>query len=566
MIINEKIIAKNYKCFDAEGGGFDSILPINIIIGKNNSGKSSLIDLVKFLIVSNKEFITIGRGKSKSEVLVEHLVQRTEISRIFHVGSGGGGIPGSNHLDYGNNFVGKKLTYAIDENGKPEFKELDAEFVPQARHLFESLAHNISTPLAGKTFCHITAERDIIPEPSSNHGELKENGTGATNYIQNIINKDTQESDLIEEELLRELNNIINPEINFTRIYVQSRDGLGTWEIFFIDDSGSRIALSKMGSGIKTVILVLLNLIVRPSIENKKKDQYVFAFEELENNLHPALQRRMYEYIRKYSEKNKTYFFLTTHSNIVIDAFGADENAQMIHIKNDKIKSTVSTVLTVSQTKEILNDLDIKASDLLQSNGVIWVEGPSDRIYVNKWIGTISPEIREGLHYVIMFYGGRLLSNLSFDYDWFNKEIIPLLRINTNAFVIMDRDGKSSETMLNATKKRVINEVGVNNYWVTEGREIENYLSNDIISKWLKDKKEPKSNFVNRKNIKLENNIINSNDKIKVKYNENKSGYSTEISKLISEESMNVLDLKENIEKLISRIKVWNSIENNKTI
>ena len=37
----------NYKCFD-NPIGFDEIKPINVIIGKNNIGKSSLIDMVEF--------------------------------------------------------------------------------------------------------------------------------------------------------------------------------------------------------------------------------------------------------------------------------------------------------------------------------------------------------------------------------------------------------------------------------------------------------------------------------------------------------------------------------------
>lgn len=40
------IKAKNYKCFGEEPQGFDEIYPINIIIGRNNSGKSSLLDLI----------------------------------------------------------------------------------------------------------------------------------------------------------------------------------------------------------------------------------------------------------------------------------------------------------------------------------------------------------------------------------------------------------------------------------------------------------------------------------------------------------------------------------------
>ncbi len=45
-IIDQSIKIKNYKCFGNEPQGFEKIYPINIITGKNNSGKSSLIDLI----------------------------------------------------------------------------------------------------------------------------------------------------------------------------------------------------------------------------------------------------------------------------------------------------------------------------------------------------------------------------------------------------------------------------------------------------------------------------------------------------------------------------------------
>lgn len=35
---------------------------------------------------------------------------------------------------------------------------------------------------------------------------------------------------------------------------------------------------------------------------------------------------------------------------------------------------------------ELLNDLDIRVSDLVQTNRIIWVEEPSDRIYVKRWL------------------------------------------------------------------------------------------------------------------------------------------------------------------------------------
>jgi len=557
MIIKDKITVKNYKCFGESGGEFEQILPINIIIGKNNSGKSSLIDLVRFLVDKNQDFFKIGRFNFNSEITIEHILENSEISSAFPESTSGGGIPARNFYEYGKQFIGKKYTYNLNQNAK-HFVSLDAKYTEPATKMINSLASMMRVPLEGKTFCSISAERDIIPEKSDKEIVFTPNGVGATNIIQQIINRTNRNSQLIEQKLLNELNTIINPDIKFSRILVQLNES-DYWELYFENSNKDSIALSKMGSGIKTILLVLLNLIVRPDIENKSPSSYVFAFEELENNLHPSLQRRLYNYINNYSLKNSTYFFLTTHSNVVIDAFGSSENTQLIHVLNDGEKSTTITISSYSETKNILNDLGIKASDILQSNGVIWVEGPSDRIYINKWINLLRPDLKEGLHYSIMFYGGRLLSNLSFDFEWFNKNVIPLLKINKNAFVIIDRDGKSITTKINETKKRISNEIGANNSWITKGREIENYLTDETITKWLLEKHNYKVVFKNDKDIKLEENIINSSSKIKLKYNLNKTLFSNEIIEYIDDKSLKTLDLDEKLNALITEIDKWNT-------
>ena len=47
----------NYKCFvaDNEPQGFDVIKPINVIIGKNNSGKSKLLEALGKIITQKPE-------------------------------------------------------------------------------------------------------------------------------------------------------------------------------------------------------------------------------------------------------------------------------------------------------------------------------------------------------------------------------------------------------------------------------------------------------------------------------------------------------------------------------
>jgi hypothetical protein len=111
---------------------------------------------------------------------------------------------------------------------------------------------------------------------------------------------------------------------------------------------------------------------------------------------------------------------------------------------------------------------------------------------------------------------------------------------------------------LNDTKKRVNKELGSNHCWISLGREVENYLSESTISKWLLELHDYKSNFINDKNTKLEENIIKSNRDIKIKYNLTKNLYSAEIVKFIDRDSINTLDLKSNMDRLIAVIKEWN--------
>lgn len=555
MILNDTIYLENYKCYNERTLLLEKIMPINVIIGKNNSGKSSILDVINFLTRDNTEFSRHASNGKFPVIHVSYSLTNSDLSKTFSDNKFGGAIDG-NHLDYAQRHFGDtKYTYHYEGSGKWTFTGCEKEILPAIEEDIKELIYKIPKPLEGLQFCHISAERDFSAEKAKPDLVLKPNGDGATNYIQQVLNKSDLDSDLIELTLLTELNSIVNPDIEFKRILVQ-KDGNDLWEIFFDDLQGNRIALSKMGSGIKTILIVLLNLLVRPKIESRKASHYVFAFEELENNLHPALQRRLYSFIREFSSTNNCYFFLTTHSNIVIDAFGSSDKAQIIHVSLEHNRNRINTIATNSHLKNILFDLDIKASDLLQSNGIIWVEGPSDRNYINKWIEIAAPNLKEGLHYSIMFYGGRLLSNVSFDCQNFDSSVIPLLKINTNAYVVIDRDGSKVSPKLNDTKLRILKELGENTCWITEGREIENYLDNETIQRWLKKYYELEVVVENNKNDKIE--ICISALASNVKYQANKTIFSSQIKDFITQETMTKLNLQIKIKELILKIESWN--------
>ncbi|MFT5963948.1 MAG: putative ATP-dependent endonuclease of OLD family [Flavobacterium sp.] len=555
----DKLLIKNFKCFDEEGCILENLKSINIIIGKNNSGKSSLIESIKFLTTNDNAFFQNKRNGLTPEIICEHIFNKAQIGNSFPTNTSGGDI-GMNHNAYGQSFHGSVLKYQINENNTKKFLSINKNFVNEANQYFNSYINTIARPFQDKFFSHLSAERDILPEPQNSEIKISTTGIGATNLIQQIINRDVYNSDLIEKKLLNELNEILNPDIYFSRILIQQNEQ-NIWEIYFENAEDGRIPLSKMGSGVKTVLLVLILLIVKPIIENRNIKDYVFALEELENNLHPSMQRRLYYYLFEFSKKHKCILFLTTHSNIVIDLYNSLETTQIFHINKIEGKTKISSILKQIEFKKILDDLDVRASDILQSNGIIWVEGPSDRTYLNKWINLINDKLIEGYHYSIMFYGGRLLSNLSFNYDLINDELIPLLKLNTNSYVVMDRDGKTISQKLNDTKTRIQTELGNDNVWITKGREIENYLSNDSIENWLENNlyktTEP---FKNELNIKIEESISKVEKSGKLKYNLNKNKYASEIVSSIKAEDLNILDLNEKVNDLVKVILKWNKI------
>ncbi|WP_238592648.1 hypothetical protein, partial [Comamonas testosteroni] len=113
------------------------------------------------------------------------------------------------------------------------------------------------------------------------------------------------------------------------------------------------------------------------------------------------------------------------------------------------------------------------------------VEGPSDRIYLKHWISSVASDLREGIEFSIMFYGGRLLSHLSAQDEVDDHDInalIELRKINRNLAIVIDSDRESSSDSINKTKNRIIDEAEETGVaWVTEGREIENYIAPEVM-------------------------------------------------------------------------------------
>jgi hypothetical protein len=196
-------------------------------------------------------------------------------------------------------------------------------------------------------------------------------------------------------------------------------------------------------------------------------------------HLHPLLQK---EFLRFLMEETSNRYILATRSHALMTP---GSNCNVVHLWQEEGVARSRTVESTEDSLKILQDPGIDASDLLQARSVIWVEGPTDRTYLNRWLALVAPELREGLDYSIMFYGGRLLSHISLEREGFPDpdDLIPLLRINQHSAIIIDSDRSKACDALSETKERVRSECEKSGIpcWITEGREIENYLPADVI-------------------------------------------------------------------------------------
>lgn len=555
----------NYKNIGSSFVGFDNLEKFNILIGRNNIGKSTVL-----------EFINTFNHIYNNRLMDKYLVMDLEISvkidsvpnNIFGEGTYDYDI--GDYAKYGQSLLDKTIVYQFKKpDGSCYVKQINQQlYNPYGEYILKASADKLLKKLGNeilKSFINehkiikLDADRNLLPEVESTNLNIETDGSGATNLVRTYLHNSERDFKIVEEKILNALNKIVSPDEYFERIMCQEviHNDSTKWEIMLLNENG-KIPLSNSGSGLRTILLVLIKLF----LEASNSDKNIIIFEEIENNLHPTIQRNLFNYLYDWANEKNDIFFITTHSNIPINMFGNMPSVSITHLKKDRSTNKLITenAFSFSSNCDILNDLGIKASDILQSNAIIWVEGPSDRIYINKWIELASDGLlRENTHYQILFYGGRLLSHLTGETTCEDEsKLINLFLANRNSIMVMDSDKKTVKGRINETKKRILEEFTASRSiaWITQGREIENYLSRHVIKQEYGinkqiDQFECIGDFLNRSK---------RNSKYGDKYTSNKYKKSVDLVKHMTLEDLKVLDLEEKIGQIVQKIKEWNYI------
>lgn len=230
--------------------------------------------------------------------------------------------------------------------------------------------------------------------------------------------------------------------------------------------------LQSLGTGTEHAFVILAARHVYP--------ERLLCLEEPDAHLHPRLQRRLISLLR---EAGSRQVAIATHSAHIIDA--ADT---VVAIRLDSSRSSIE-VVGDHALFAALRSLGYRASDLLQANCIVWVEGPSDRIYLLHWLRGVAPELVEGVDFSIAFYGGALLARLSASPEGVDDPtLVDLWRINRRMWIVMDSDSGKGE--LKPGVERLQSEVagaGSGGTWITAGYTVENYIEPELLEACVRD-------------------------------------------------------------------------------
>ena len=285
----------------------------------------------------------------------------------------------------------------------------------------------------------------------------------------------SKQFDVLEAGVLSDINPLLektrSPRIRSLDLKGEVADNAALY-VRVGPESSLSIDIQNMGTGIAQLVLLFAYIRLHDVFPT------TLVLEEPETHLHPSL---LVELVRNLQAMPNLQVFLTTHSNTILDCL--DEDSRVYETSMDPEGACqVRSVRRYEKLVSVLDNLGVTASSILQANCVIWVEGPSDRLYVRHWLNLAAAargeQLSEGVDYTFAFYGGSVLAHFDLE-DPSGKEndLASMLAPCRFAVVLMDSDRNSRTKPLSEAKRRVLDSAAEDETHrfacVTNGHEIE---------------------------------------------------------------------------------------------
>lgn len=351
---------------------FDTLGQINLISGKNNTGKSSLLEAV---------YLYANRGSIES--IVANLSDRKEYSRH----SNSEEPQDENIKSLASLFFNRKVSFNKEDSieiGCPDLPELmtlrfvyynemverndEDELIRLRPIIVDDVSIENTSDLsmgfeikAGEYSRLLTFQRSLWSYSRSTAYNLLQSPNNQFIHTNNI-NREANSSlfDNItltdKEQYIIEALKIIEPDTE--RIaFVDSGNKQERIALIKLSNSKDVIPLGSMGDGINRILTIILALV-------NCNDGYLLI-DEFENGLHYTVQEQLWEVIFKLAKELNIQVFATTHSNDCISSFSSVLNRSGNkslgrYIRLDNIKGEIKEVVFSSEELTIAEEQDIE--------------------------------------------------------------------------------------------------------------------------------------------------------------------------------------------------------------
>lgn len=159
-----------------------------------------------------------------------------------------------------------------------------------------------------------------------------------------------------------------------------------------VEDTNSKYIIPLTHNGVGYNNLINIYMLLKLVELKPGQDFRILCLEEPEAHLHPAMQYKLFKYIKKINDENKLnqQIFVTTHSSNITAVSGI-ENMYMIDY--DRIADKVVNMNLSEQLKDkddskkhLMKFLDVTKSDMLFAKKVIFVEGLAEKLMLPKFL------------------------------------------------------------------------------------------------------------------------------------------------------------------------------------
>lgn len=243
------------------------------------------------------------------------------------------------------------------------------------------------------------------------------------------------------------------------------------------------LPVHQLGDGLQQIIILTYKAFLH-------SEPALFMVEEPEVHLHAGMLRKLMHFW--VTETPQHQYFVTTHSNHLL---AIEELQQHIHVFKVKKQNGEFSVNRIDKDRSILADLGVQASSVYLANCTIWVEGITDRRYLQTYMRRYLKDLKaseadgdqssvyhrfvENYHYSFVEYQGGGLAHWDFGTD--DEDKLQADVVSPEIFLMADKDIKSKGDRFDRLQESLGDRL-----YTTPGKEIENLLPDTIVKQVVK--------------------------------------------------------------------------------